>query len=78
MVEAESKSLIPPDSQLVETYSPDGRPETIVNLYMSESLKSRFQTPELWNGGDPGQFIVFYDLFDFGVSRMVINAGNNP
>jgi len=78
MVEAESRGLIPPDSQLIQTYSPEGRPETIVSLYMSESLKSRFQTPELWSGGEPGQFIVFYDLYDFGVGRMVINAGNNP
>jgi hypothetical protein len=78
MIEMESRNLIPPDSQLVQTYSPEGRPETVVNLYMSESLKSRFQTPELWSGGDDGQFIVLYELYDYGVTRMVINAGNNP
>lgn len=82
-VEAESQTLIPTDSQFIETYSPDGRPETIVNLYFSESLKSRFKDGDSlfgswWAGGEPGNFIVLYNVYDGEVGRMIIAIGNNP
>lgn len=82
-VEAESQSLIPADSQFVKTYTPEGRPETTVNLYMSESLKSRFNpedsiTGDWWTGGEPGNFTVQYNQYDAGVTRMIIALGNNP
>ena len=76
-VETESKNLIPADSQLIETYSPEGRPETIVNLYLSESLKSRFDA-DWWIGGEPGNFTVQYNVLDGKVTRMIIATGNNP
>jgi hypothetical protein len=83
VVEADNRTLIPNDSQLVNTYSPEGRPETVVNLYFSESLKDRFRsedslTGDWWVGGQPGNFAVQYNLYDFGVTRMIIAIGNNP
>jgi hypothetical protein len=82
-VEAESKTLIPTDHQLVKTYHPDGRPETVVNLYRSEWLKNRFNSESSmmgnwWTGGEPGNFTVQYNIYDYGVSRMLIAIGNNP
>lgn len=76
-VEAESRRLIPDDSQLVETYRPEDRPETVVNLYSSEWLKDKF-AGHWWTGGEPGNFIVMYNVYDFGVGRMIITIGNNP
>lgn len=73
--EAIGETLIPADSVLVETYSPDGRPETTVKLYMSESLRTYFGE---WNGGEPGNFIVQYNTIDGAVTRLVISTGNNP
>ncbi len=83
VVEAESKTLIPSDSQFIETYSPIGRPETTVNLYFSESLKSRFKNEDSsfgnwWTGGEPGNFTVQYNVYDGRVGRMIIGIGNNP
>jgi len=37
-----AQTLTPEDSQFLETYSPEGFPELIVDLYVSESLKGRF------------------------------------
>ena len=73
----EGASLIPEDSQLVETYSPEGFPELIVDLYLSESLKGRFES-DVWIGGEPGNFIVIYGVYDDRVPRIVIGTGNNP
>lgn len=83
-VEAESQNLIPADSILVETYSPEGTPETIVNLYFSESLKTRFNDEDSsfgswWTGGEPGNFTVQYNQYEgIGITRMIIALGNNP
>jgi hypothetical protein len=74
---AQSGGLMPADSQYIQTYSPEGRPDLVVDLYFSPSLISRF-SGNLWVGGQPGNFIVSYNVFDFGVSRMVITVGNNP
>ena len=76
----EADGLIPVDSQFVGTYSPEGMPELVVDLYMSESLKTRFDsaTGDWWTGGEPGNFIVVYGVFDDTVRRMVISLGNNP
>lgn len=76
-LKTEFTTLIPADSQLIQTYSPEGRPETIVNLYFSESLKDRF-SPDLWIGGQPGNFTVQYNAYDYGIGRMIITLGNNP
>jgi hypothetical protein len=70
--EAESKTLIPLDSQLIQTYSAADRPETNVNLYTSEWLKYRF------NAESSGNFTIQYTISDYGISRMMITLGNNP
>jgi len=74
---AEAQALIPEDSQFLETYSPEGMPEMAVDLYVSESLKERFD--DSWfTGGEPGNFTVIYGVFDDRVPRIVIATGNNP
>ena len=73
----EGASLIPEDSELVRTYSPEGFPELIVDLYLSESLKNRFES-DVWTKGEPGNFIVIYGVYDERVSNIVIGTGNNP
>ncbi|MCG3208597.1 MAG: hypothetical protein FOGNACKC_02208 [Anaerolineae bacterium] len=83
IIDNETQNLIPADSQFIKTYSPDGRPETTVNLYFSESLKSRFDSADnefgnWWAGGEPGNFIVQYNKYDFGITRMIFSIGNNP
>ena len=82
-VKIESQNLIPLDSQLIETYNPEGRPETVVNLYFSESLKNRFKNEDSlfgnwWTGGESGNFTVQYNVYDGEVGRMIISIGNNP
>jgi len=74
---AEAQTLFPHDSQFLETYSPEGMPELIVDLYSSESLKERFDA-DVFIGGDPGSFIAIYGVFDGRVPRIVLATGNNP
>ena len=74
---AEAQALIPEDSQFLETYSPEGMPELAVDLYVSESLKERFDNSR-FTGGEPGNFTVIYGVFDDRVPRIVIATGNNP
>ena len=59
---AESRGLIPPDATFVRTYAARG--DRTVDLYTSESLKSRFPAGP-WTGGEPGDLIV-------------LATGNNP
>jgi len=77
--QAQSGGLIPADRQYVQTYSPDpeGRPDLVVDLYLSQTLISRFGG-NVWVGGQPGNFTVSYNVFETGVTRMVITLGNNP
>jgi len=70
-------SLFPEDADLVETYSPEGFPELTVDLYMSASLQERFDS-NWFTGGEPGNFIAIYGVFDGKVPRVVIGLGNNP
>jgi hypothetical protein len=74
---AQSAGLIPTDSQYSQTYSPEGRPDLVADLYFSQSLISRY-SGNVWVGGQPGNFVVTYTMFDFGITRMVITVGNNP
>ena len=74
---AEAQTLIPEDSQFLETYSPEGFLELTVDLYMSEALRERFDA-NWFIGGDPGNFIVIFGVFDGRVPRIVIATGNNP
>lgn len=77
VVEALSSRLIPADSEFIETYSPEGRPEAIVMVYHSESLATVFDEGA-WFGAEPGTFIVLYNSYDGAVTRMIITTGNNP
>jgi len=74
---SETEALIPSDSQLLETYSPEEMPELIVDLYMSQSLTDCFPV-DAFVGGEPGNFIAVYGVFDGKVPRTVIGLGNNP
>lgn len=69
--------LLPADSILVETYSPEGFPELTVDLYYSEWLEGQFDE-DAFIEGEPGNFIVIYNVFDGRVPRTVIGLGNNP
>jgi len=74
---AEAQTLFPHDSQFLETYSPEGMPELVVDLYISESLKERFDA-DVFIDGDPGNFTAIYGVFDGRVPRIVLATGNNP
>ena len=73
----ETAGLIPSDSRFLETYSPEGMPELIVDLYISQSLADCFPT-DTFIGGEPGNFIAIYGIFEDKVPRIVIGLGNNP
>lgn len=70
-------ALLPKDAELVETYSPPGRPEAVVDLYHSLWLQGRFAS-DVWTESKPGEFIVLYKVFDDLVSRAIVACGNNP
>lgn len=72
-----AETLMPADAVHLETYSPEGRPETTVHLYRSELLAERFGDDD-FIGGEPGEFIILYSTFDAGVSRIILGIGNNP
>lgn len=80
---AESQKYMPSDSGLVEIYVDRGG--LTVDLYSSESLKSRFTDTggalgDPWINGQPGQFIVAYSpAVDPGLYLgFVLGIGNNP
>lgn len=74
-----SRPLLPADAALIKTYSPDGRPETLVELWHSPSLAAYLGDADPWEGGAPGEFIVLFKIDSTGaVDRMVITTGNNP
>ena len=73
------------DAQYVRSYSPEGRPETTVQVYTSAVLAERLGTdPQFWIGGEPGTFIVQYNEYvdhhqlPVGVSQVILSTGNNP
>jgi hypothetical protein len=80
----QAKLLVPSDAKLVRAYTPrEGR---TADLYMSESLKSRFRPIDMpsgkslspWIGGKPGNFLILYRLPNNHVTSLVIALGNNP
>lgn len=75
--EIEGKTLIPLDSRFLKRYSPAGRPETIVDVYMSESLKKRFSSGH-WVYAEIGTFIIHYNVYNTGVGSMIISIDDNP
>lgn len=73
-----STQLIPFDSEYIETYTPEGRPETTVIVYRSDFLTTRFNA-DFWNYAEPGIFIVQYKTYEgFGIGDMIISLDNNP
>lgn len=72
--------FMPKDAVLLETYSPEGRSDVIVDLYMSQSLAAHLGDAGDWTGGEPGNFTVVFNLspVEDGVTGMVIATGNNP
>jgi hypothetical protein len=74
---AQSSGLMPADGRYVQTFSPEGRPELVADLYFSQTLISRF-SGNVWVGGQPGNFAVTYTISENGVIRSVITLGNNP
>ncbi|MFN8463916.1 MAG: SH3 domain-containing protein [Caldilineaceae bacterium] len=72
------ESLLPRDSVLQDTYSPPNREETLVGLYYSPSLAKQFASDDVWIESEPGQFIVLYDVYQEGVTRVIAASGNNP
>lgn len=79
LVEAEqaAAAVLPADAKLIERYSPEGRPEAVVDLYESAALAEQF-VADVWTGGEPGQFIVLYKVFDDVVTAAIVATGNNP
>lgn len=73
----DAAELIPADATLVRTYHPEGFPELTVDLYLSPWLRDRFPAED-WTGGEPGNFIVIFNIYDGQISRSVIGLGNNP
>jgi len=75
-----AKRFIPMDGQLIKTYK--NRSGSIVDLYMSETLKSLeshfpANEPGVWTGGEIGNFMVIHSGID-SIKRIVIGTGNNP
>lgn len=80
-----AKLLMPHDSKFLRTYIP--REARLVDLYSSESLKTRFisaaalpgcEFKSPWIGGKPGEFLVLYRMDKDRVTSIVIAIGNNP
>jgi hypothetical protein len=77
-IDLASTQLIPFDSEYIETYTPEGRPETTVIVYKSNFLTTRFDS-DFWSFAEPGVFIVQYKTYeDFGIGDMIISIDNNP
>jgi endonuclease YncB( thermonuclease family) len=75
--EQESAALLPRDAVFIRTYTPEGQSDTIVNVYYSESLKSRFLLTT-WSRAQPGAFVVVLYAGLEGVTRMRIGVDDNP
>ena len=71
----ESKQVIPADAKFVKSYT--SRSGSTVDLYASESLKTRF-SDEDWTGGKPGDFIILYRNQTGKTTTFIISTGNNP
>lgn len=73
----QSEKLIPTDASFVRSYSPSGLPELKVELYQSEYLMRKFDD-DAFIGGEPGDFIVVYFVYDGVVPSIIVAIGNNP
>lgn len=77
-IELLSSQLIPFDNEYIETYTPDGRPETTVIVYKSDFLTTRFDA-DFWDYADPGVFTVQYNTYEgFGIGDMIVGLDDNP
>lgn len=74
--QAAIRAVSPDDSTLVKAYQTDlGQ---TVDLFASAWLKDRYQNPDAWVNGEPGQFAVSYHINDGVVTSAIIGPGNNP
>ncbi len=71
----ESKLFIPADAKFVRTYT--SQSGSTIDLYTSESLKSRFSESD-FIGGKAGDFIVLYRNQTGKVTTFIIGIGSNP
>jgi hypothetical protein len=68
--------LLPEGAELKETYTPEGRPGTKVDLYHSDQL-AQAAPDAVYSGGEPGDFVaVFTTLSDS--TMITLGLGNNP
>ncbi len=72
---AEALKYIPSDSHFEETYVP--KEYRVVERYTSDFVAPLFDD-WAWMGSPPGEFIIIYRKYDFGVASVVIALGNNP
>ena len=61
----------------LEVYSPSGRPETTVHLFLSPALAMQLPTDSFVNSL-AGNYTIQYNSFDGQVTRMIVAPGNNP
>lgn len=71
----ESKTFIPADAKFARTYTASSG--STVDLYKSESLKSRFPNSQ-FNEGKPGDFIIIYRNQTGKTTSFIVAIGNNP
>jgi hypothetical protein len=71
----ESKNFIPADAKFVRTYMASSG--STVDLYKSESLKSRFPDSQFYKG-KPGDFIIIYRNQTGKTTSFIVATGNNP
>jgi len=77
-IELISSQLIPDDGEYIKTYTPEGRPETTVLVYISDSLATRFDA-DFWSYAEPGVFTVQYNTYEgLGIGSMIISIDDNP
>lgn len=73
---AAARELLPRDARMVDTTTSRGG--TPGEVYVSESLKSRFGS-DAWTGGEPGNALVLYRVNPAGrVTSIIVATGNNP
>ncbi|MEZ5826056.1 MAG: hypothetical protein R3C97_15385 [Geminicoccaceae bacterium] len=69
--------FLPNDSLPINTYSPEGRPEAIVDLFHSQYLEESWPSGP-YIGGDVGDLFVLHKVFDEAVHVSIVSLGNRP
>jgi hypothetical protein len=66
-----------------ESLGTDERRGSLFELYGSDALAGRFDDPEVWGNGNPGEFVATYGAYDPDggveeVDRITMTLGNRP